>query len=59
MEGFREEMPVIFDFFNDEKYCRCSEYMFQLRLCREEGFALCARIGRGVKTPTTANNALR
>ena len=58
-KGLEKKMPVIFEFFNDEKHCRRSEYMFQLRLCGEEGCILCARIGRDVRTPTTANNALR
>ena len=58
-KGLEKKMPVIFELFNDKKHCCCSEYMFQLRLCGEEGCTLCARIGRGVRTLTTANNALR
>jgi len=58
-KGLEKKKSVIFELFNDEEYCRYSEYMFHLRLCGEEGCTLCARIGRGVRTPTTANNALR
>ena len=57
-KGLEKKMPVIYEFFNDEKHCHHSEYMFQLRLCGEEGCTLCAQIGRIVRTPTTANNAL-
>ena len=58
-KGLEKEMIVIFELFNEDEYCFCSEYMFQLRLCREEGCTLCARLGGGVRTPTTTNNALR
>ena len=58
-KDLEKRMPFIFEFINDPKHCRRSEYMIQFKLCGEEGCAMCERVGRGVRTPLTSNNALR